>query len=107
MQIIEVKTDSPIIEQKIREAFPERPNVMLAVFQAESELNPRAYNPEAHRGCISSRGIAQIGCVNYSGDLEDLYNVDINLQVARKVYDSQGIEAWGSFTDSRYLLYLN
>ena len=113
VQIIEVKTDNPEVEQKIREAFPDNYEVMLAVFQAESELYEYAHNPEKHYDrngnvvCESSRGIAQIACVNYQGDLDDLYDVDINLEVARQVYDTQGIKAWGSFTDKRYLAYIN
>lgn len=105
MQIIEVKTDSPIIEQKIREAFPDNYKVMLAIAQAESNLNPSALNPESHNWCDGSFGVFQIACLHVD-DPEMLYDVDYNIEIAKKIYNRDGIEIWGSFTDLRYLAYL-
>ena len=71
----------------------------------ESQLNPRAYNPEAHRGCNGSYGIMQIACVHVS-DTERLYDPEYNLQVARRIYDAEGWRPWGAYTDGSYLRYI-
>ena len=106
IEIVEVKTDNPEVELKIREAFPDNYEVMLAVAQAESGLNPNALNPEKHYGCSGSRGIFQIACVHVD-DPELLYDVDYNIEVAKGIYESQGLKPWGAYTDGNYLAYLN
>jgi len=97
VQIIEVKTDSPIIEQKIREAFPDNHRVMLAIAQAESGLNPSALNPESHNGCDGSFGVFQIACLHVD-DPEMLYDVDYNIKVAKGIYENSGYRPWGVCT---------
>lgn len=74
---------------------------MVSIAKCESGLKPHAYNPEWHRNrqgepvCQGSYGLFQIGCVNYKGDPKDLYDIQTNLQYARKIYDTQGLRAWG------------
>lgn len=79
----------------ISETFPEESELMIEVAEAESNFNTNAYNPEWHYGCQGSYGLMQIACVNYEGDPEDLFDPSLNLAMARKVYESQGIGAWG------------
>lgn len=106
IQVIEATTNEPIIENKIKKAFPDNYEVMLAIAQAESELNKNAYNPEWHNGCQGSIGIFQIACVHVDNP-ELLYDVDYNIEVAKRIYENEGLEPWGAYTDKRYLAYLN
>ena len=72
----------------------------IAVSKAESGLNPQAYNPEWHynlkgeKVCQGSYGLFQIACVNYPGDPKDLYNPEINLEVAIKLYKERNWKPW-------------
>ena len=90
----QISTSTAYIIEKILEKLPP---VFVEIAIAESNLNPTAHNPEYHKSgnCYSSRGILQIGCVNYDGDLDDLYDIDINIQVAQRVFEEQGYKAWG------------
>jgi hypothetical protein len=78
---------------------------MIDIAHAESNLIPEAYNPEWHKGCQGSRGIFQIACVNYYGDQSDLFDPKVNIQVAREVYLSQGLRAWGVCHDGKVSCY--
>jgi soluble lytic murein transglycosylase-like protein len=95
----------------IKKSFT-KPELMLAIAQAESGLNPQAYNPEWHydrngnKVCQGSYGLFQIACVNYEGDPANLFDPELNIEIAKQVLTSQGIKAWGAFTDSRYLEYM-
>lgn len=100
------------IEEKIRETFPEDPDLAVAIAKAESELNPDAYNPETHYDrsgkaiCNGSIGIMQVACVHHRSNPDELRNVDFNLEIARKIYEERGWLPWGSYTDGRYKKYL-
>lgn len=91
------------IEEKIAKAFPENPEVMVAVAKAESNLNPYA----ANRNTNGSRdiGLFQINSVHGGNDLE-LFDVDKNIEAARKVYDKQGITAWSAVNNGSYMKFL-
>ena len=92
------------VEEMIVETFPEKQELFLAIAKAESNLNPRAYNPEAHRGCNGSYSIMQVACIHYEKrDIhgEDRFDVEINLQVAREVYEESGVRAWGVCHDGK------
>jgi hypothetical protein len=91
------------IEEKIAKAFPENPEVMVAVAKAESNLNPYATN----RNTNGSRdiGIFQINSVHGGNDLE-LFDVDKNIEAARNVYDKQGITAWSTVNNGSYMKHL-
>jgi hypothetical protein len=93
------------IELEIRKTFPEDADVAVAIAKAESELNPNALNPEKHKGCSGSIGIMQIACLHHENP-EELYDVRENLQTARRIYDAEGWEPWGAYTDFRYKNYL-
>lgn len=83
----------------------------------ESRLNPRAYNPEWHYRngepiCQGSYGLMQIACVHNIDDPEALYDVQLNLEVAYRVYQDaasrrgNGWLPWGAYTDGGYLPFL-
>ena len=74
---------------------------MIKIALAESGLNTRAFNPEFHQGCQGSYGLFQIACVNYNGNLNDLYNPEINIQVAKKILETQGYKAWAVCTNGK------
>lgn len=99
--VVEVKELT--IEEKIAKTFPENPTVMIAVAKAESNLNPLATN----RNTNGSRdiGLFQINSVHGGNDLE-MFDVDKNLEAARKVYDKQGITAWSAVNNGSYLKFL-
>lgn len=100
-EVVEVKELT--IEEKIAKTFPENPEVMIAVAKAESNLNPLATN----RNTNGSRdiGLFQINSVHGGNDLE-MFDVDKNLEAARKVYDKQGITAWSAVNNGSYLKFL-
>lgn len=100
-EVVEVKELT--IEEKIAKTFPENPEIMVAVAKAESNLNPLATN----RNTNGSRdiGLFQINSVHGGNDLE-MFDVDKNLEAARKVYDKQGITAWSAVNNGSYLKFL-
>ena len=74
----------------------------------ESSLNPKAFNPkDKHKGCMGSYGLMQIGCIHYPENPEALYDLDFNLKKARYVYETQGLTAWGAWTDGKYKNHLH
>lgn len=95
-----IQVPKPTVEALIKKSFTNS-TLMLAVAQAESGLNPKAYNPEWHydrngnKVCQGSYGLFQIACVNYAGNPQDLFDPELNMEIAKKVLASQGISAWG------------
>lgn len=88
------ESEEQVIELMIEKEFSDVP-IMVDVARKESGLNPYAYNPEWHKGCRGSYGIFQIACVNYKGNPEDLFDIRLNIEIAREVYESQSLNAWG------------
>lgn len=94
----------PTLEEKIAQVFPEDPETALKIARAESNLNRTAYNPERHYGCNGSYSIMQVACIHYEergiyGN--DRFNEDINLQIAREIYEKQGWRPWGVCHDGK------
>ena len=85
------------IEEKILEHLPP---VFIDIAKAESRLKPTAYNPEWHYDrlgrplCQGSFGVLQIACIHFEG-YKGNYDVETNLELAKKVYAAQGFDAWG------------
>ena len=82
----------------------------MAVFTAESSLNPTADN---HFCCY---GVAQINLYAHWGQIPGatkeekiawLWNPDNNLTFAKHLYDEQGWQPWQAFTDKAYLKYMD
>lgn len=88
-------------EHLIREHFPDNAELMIKIANAESNMIKEAFNPEWHKGCQGSYGLFQIACVNYSGNPIDLYDPLLNIQLARQIYERQGLFAWGVCHDSK------
>lgn len=88
---------------------------MVAVAMAESGGNPRAHNPNAATG-DNSYGLLQVNMLGQMGDErrkafglksnEDLFDPLTNLKAARRIYESQGIGAWGAWTNGSASKYL-
>lgn len=71
-----------------------------------------AYNPEWHydrlgnKICQGSFGLMQIACVHYQEDPKKLFDVEFNLAMAKKIYQTSGWKPWGAYTDGGYKKYL-
>lgn len=91
------------IEEKIAKAFPENPTIMMAIAQAESGMNPLASHKNTN-GSVDI-GLFQINSIHGKDQLE-LFDVDHNLEVARQVYEKQGLGAWVAFSNGSYLKYV-
>lgn len=109
---VEIVWSEEQIMKKIRDTFTETPNTAIAVAKAESLLNARAYNPEAHRDkygnviCYGSYGVMQIACVHMPHNPEALFDVETNLRVARKIYNERQWFPWGGYTSGSWKKYL-
>lgn len=86
----------------------------MAVMEAESGCDPKAYNPEYHRDqygniiCQGSFGLMQISC--HSGAVWD---VEQNIAIAWKKYTSKDKNGnqlfwkpWGAYTSGKYLKFM-
>jgi len=85
----EPTTEPLSIEQKIRDAFPEDPDMSVRVAFCESSLNPEAKHKDS-----SAKGIFQIirGTWNGYKCTGDPLIADDNIACARKIYLKNG---WG------------
>mgnify|MGYP002067122099 CR=1 FL=1 len=91
------------IEEKIAAVFPENPKIMIAVAQAESQMNPLASHKNTN-GSVDC-GLFQINSVHGKDQLE-LFDVDKNIEAARLVYEKQGLGAWVAFSSGAYLKFV-
>ena len=99
--LIGTTTKEKSIEEKIRQTFYEEPDRAVAIAKAESGLNPNAFNPEKHKGCVGSIGIMQIACVHHKEAPNELTDVALNLMIARRIYEESGWNPWGVCTDGK------
>lgn len=76
---------------------------MAAVGMGESSGNSSAVNPGIPVGREFSVGLWQINTkVHKTYTVEQLKNPAINAKEALRVYKSQGLKAWGAYSDGRY-----
>jgi hypothetical protein len=87
----------------IAEAFPENPEIMIAIAKAESGMNPQAVNYNRN-GSIDT-GLFQVNSVHGYDGLS-LFDPEKNIKAAREIYDKQGIQAWTSFNNGSYKKFL-
>lgn len=87
----------------IAEAFPENPEIMIAIAKAESGMNPKAVNYNRN-GSIDT-GLFQVNSVHGYDGLS-LFDPKKNIEAAREIYDRQGITAWSSFNNRSYQKFL-
>ena len=110
-----------IPQPKIREMLlavgfkPEIARIMSAVFMAESAGNPLIDTVKSGLDRENKKEISiGIGQINMKDDKdrllklfdieseEELYDPIINVISAKRLYDEQGLEAWGAYTDNSY-----
>lgn len=84
---VAVYTHPKTIEDKIKALWPNDWETAIKVFTCESGLNPTAYN-ENTNGSIDV-GIAQVNSI-HGVSAKMLTDVDVNLAVARQIYDNAG-----------------
>lgn len=75
----------------------------IAICKAESSGRTDALSPTC------DRGLMQINCIHadmVNGNLETLFNPTTNIQVANRVYLSQGWRGWSTYNNGAYLKYL-
>ena len=123
------------IESLIRAAFPEHPDIMIAIAKAESGMNPKAESVTDRMadGRAFSHGLFQINLTvseidgvrcdkafqgrNYEAKVIDeklfeecvrlAQDVDESIKVAKAKYDGRGNwTAWGAYTSGTYLRHL-
>ena len=88
---------------------------LVGVVGAESGYNPRALNPNASTGDYSM-GLAQVNMLGSMGpermrqfglkSQDELYDPLTNLKAARKIFESQGWNAWSVARSGKYQDYL-
>lgn len=107
------------IEACITKYFPEEPQIAIAVFKAESSLNPNiiGYNcrygnkitackvTDRHKAISKDYGLAQIND-QHSKTPEVFLDPETNLKKARELYDERGWKCWYAYTDGIYKKYL-
>jgi len=85
-------------------------NVAAAIALAESSGNPGAYNAEPQKGTPAgqgSYGLWQIYLAKHPEfNGQNLYDPQTNANAAYQVYLQQGFAAWTTFTNGRYMAYL-
>lgn len=101
-------TDSKIeVAKMIRDTFPDNARTMIAIAMAESGLRCEAINHADTNG-VQSVGLFQINDGRYftEQDIANLTTCSHNLARAKQKYTSQGLSAWGAFTNGAYRRYL-
>ena len=100
---------------KIREAFPEEPEIMIAIAKAESGLNNNAIGHNCHYDGVSTACKKEDRHKAWSRDYglfqiheatESQRTLDGNIKEARKLYDKRGKSPWSVFNSGAYKKYL-
>ena len=92
--------------------FPEADiDKIVAIAMGESSGNPRAHNPDSSTG-DNSYGLMQINMLGQMGadrraqfglgSNEELFDPVKNFAAAKTIYDTQGLGAWGAYTNGSY-----
>jgi soluble lytic murein transglycosylase-like protein len=82
--------------------------LMYAIMMAESGGNPNIVNKrDYHRSsnCYGSYGAFQIGCGwfgKYGLTKENVFDPATNIRVAYEIFKTQGLRAWGVYTNGAY-----
>lgn len=111
-----VYTKSEIANMLRQAGFPESEiPTMTAITMAESGGRSTALNPNRSTG-DESYGLLQINMIDELGperrrqfglkSNEELYDPRTNFRVAKGIYDQQGLNAWGAYTNQSYKQFL-
>jgi len=82
-------------------------SLMAAIAEAESGGNTDALNPNDNGGTQTSWGLWQISLGNHSEPSPNWNNPVVNAQLAVGKLQSQGLDAWGTYTSGAYQAYEN
>ena len=91
------------VEEKICETFKDNCKLMIAIAHAESGMNAKAINHNRN-GSVDC-GLFQVNSI-HGVSCQDLFDVDTNLKVAKKIYDKQGLQAWSAYNNGSYKKFL-
>ena len=80
-------------EEKIVKTFPEQPELMLAIANCESGFNQDAVSHTRDFGTMQVNEKVWDSTANEMG-LDYKNNEDDNLEMARHIYEVQGVTAW-------------
>lgn len=78
---------------------------MLAIMRAESGCNPLADNTGLNRDGTVDRGLFQINSI-HGYPARTLFDPSQNIQIAYKIWRSQGYRAWSAYNSGAYLKFL-
>jgi lysozyme-like protein len=82
-------------------------SLMAAIAEAESSGNPTATNPYDNDGTQTSWGLWQISLGNHEAPSPDWANPYENAQLAIGKLNTQGLDAWGTYTSGAYQAFLS
>ena len=82
-------------------------SLMAAIAEAESGGNTDALNPTDNGGTQTSWGLWQISLGNHDAPSPNWNNPVVNAQLAVGKLQSQGLDAWGTYTSGAYQAYEN
>jgi len=88
---LETRYSDMTIEQKIKYVFGKDGDLMIKVASCESGLNPKAENPNS-----SATGLFQILSQLHQVKKQWLYNEDVNIAIAKQMFDASGTNPWKS-----------
>ena len=92
--------------REIVEKYPWNSKVMLAIARAESNCNPRSDNTGLNTNGTYDYGLFQINSVHgYSRNI--LANPAKNTEIAFKIWQLQGYQAWSAYNNGTYLKFMN
>ena len=117
--VVEVNPCDVSVEACFIKYFPEDSKTAIAVFKAESSLNPNniGYNcrysnkvtackvADRENAISKDYGLAQISD-QHSKTPEIFLDPETNLKKARELYDERGWKCWYAYTDGLYKKYL-
>lgn len=118
-RVVQSNSSSEVVRM-IEEKFPENPKVVTAVFKAESGHRTDAmgwncyYNGQS-KSCLPQDrgkawsvdcGVAQINVIGKTCPKE-YFDPALNLEIARKKYDSRGLTPWYAYTLGTYKKFMN
>lgn len=78
---------------------------MLAIMRAESGCNPNADNTGLNQDGSNDKGLLQVNSIHGYSDAERL-DPARNIEIAFKIWQSQGYRAWAAFSNGSYLKFL-
>lgn len=107
------------IKNAVSNRFGQNSGVLMAILAAESSLNPKAVNYNCRydgksRSCkVEDRHLAwSVDCgisqINVKGQVcpKELFDLQTNLNEAKKILATQGLNAWVVYSNGTYLKYM-